>query len=275
MKSLLLALSLVILAHALAERLKSHEHDLCVVVRYYHGQQNSLLALLSSLNSAHGDESMLVHIIVTDEDANDARKAARHVTLAIEALNQYSTSSTFKMELAPYFYNSSVAKSYRSDNLKCQQQDYGYGLTDVALNNLVQREICTYMLFTNGDNLYNSNLLAATKEYRHDRYDLIGYYFSSRYTGSKVATDQGLTEREQKNVLFRSRMGFQQIDLGACIFKTELFRRDQNLRFCEVARNDPRGRGLIAEADGYLIEKIALREGIKQKVLDQVLFMHQ
>mmetsp|Transcript_29057 Transcript_29057/g.45808 ORF Transcript_29057/g.45808 Transcript_29057/m.45808 type:complete len:279 (+) Transcript_29057:65-901(+) len=238
-------------------------NELCVIVRYYSGQRDAFLSLLSSIYALESD--VLIKIVITEPKVADYRKSVGDVVQAVTSLNRYfGPANTTRIELSSFNYHSSSTISYRAENQKCAENDYGYALTDMELDNLVKQDTCKYIMVTNGDNLYNSGLMKETRPMRQQGIDLIGFFFISRYPFPQKVP---IRDSTSPNTLYRSRLNLGGIDLGACMFKSSVF-RDNNLRFCKV-------KGNVHESDGNLIEQVAKDRMYKAEVLDQIMFMHQ
>jgi hypothetical protein len=111
---------------------------------------------------------------------------------------------------------------------------------------------CKYFLLTNGDNLYNVQLMQRLTYYMRRRAPLIGFDFTSRHPLAPVAsthqpfcTVAGLGRNQQVYSQFVP----EHIDLGAMAISAELF-QGRRLRFC--AEDIQQGKPCDATMDGFM-----------------------
>jgi len=243
-----------------------NQNELCVIVRYYSGQRNAFLALLSSIY-AWKREDVLIKIVITEPNLKDHKKSVEDLAQALNSLHQYfGSTNTTRTELLRFNYFSPFIFRYRAENRKCAENDYGYTLTDMELASLVNQDICKYIMITNGDNLYHIGLMKETELLRQDGIDLmIGFFFISRYSSRR---QNSIRDSMSPNTLYRTKFIVGGIDLGACMFKSSVFHNNNHMRFCKM-------KGRVQESDGQLIQYVAKNKMYRAKVLDQIMFMHQ
>lgn len=252
------------------------EQRLCVAVRTYSRQQRGFTALVASLLAARdgcgGNVSLSVDVFPTDSTAELGEATLLHAGLLLEQPEFRSLSLHTHRQL-------STTELTSIWNAKCGRRpllyDYGYLQSDVTLQTVLARSgrrECTYVMVTNGDNLYANSLLDFTCPHMRRNVDVIGWWFSSHNAGigawGRAAKAQGKVEHVGTNVLFRTKLRKSWMDLGAVMIRADLLRLQ------------PAGRiftdcGAWREADGRAIERLVRTPNVTQVVLQELLFFHQ
>lgn len=179
-----------------------------------------------------------------------------------------------------------VLKAYRkSFNITHSVQDFGYALTDLAVETIVKRfhktESCPYILITNADNIYHSSFFKATREHRENGTSIIGTYFVSHYDWlppEHLANPSGgLNDRSGRDVLMRSALKKYSIDLGAALWKTSDTFVRPDLRFFRSGadRHHENPDWAFELSDGETVERALQHPGVTSVVLPRILFVHQ
>jgi hypothetical protein len=157
-------------------------------------------------------------------------------------------------------------------------QDYGYVLTDLVMEYLLQRRAdpshskeCEFMMVTNGDNLYGSGLFHAVGNKIQEGYNLIGMHFVSHYDGT--AAEYCGRHRDGQDQEIDARFEANCIDLGAVVFASQIVER-WNIRF---AINDMRQNIIpnFSIADGVTFVNMLHSKGANAIIIPRVLLLHQ
>lgn len=252
---------------------------LCVVVRTYSRQKRNLAALLASLIAARegcgGRVTMSVDIFPTDSStALGASTYAQTQSLLQQPAFQCDG---FSAHVHEQMSREALASAWHAScgYSRPLTQDYGYLQTDSTIRQVLARSErdpgrqCSYILVTNGDNLYSRSLLDLACPYMEQRVGLLGWFFASHNAGigdwGRASVAQGKLERSGTHVLFRTRLHKGWIDLGALMIRADLMMRVEG-RFTDC--------GPWREADGRLVDRLA-RTNASRLVLDRLLFFHQ
>jgi len=171
----------------------------------------------------------------------------------------------------------------RALGLKTEDQDFGYVLTDLVLDDIDQArktgsggQMCNYVLITNGDNLYSRNFFEATRPLRQQATSLIGVFMVSHH---EWPASSSVIERAGRDVLMRSSFKVEAVDLGAVLWKfSATFGAHSDLRFSlnrnmkDHANDVPKS---FWTADGNTIQSAVKKKGTTYSVVPRVLFVHQ
>ena len=238
----------------------------CVVVRFCDKQANALPLLLFSLfASAHPHLKALV--------IDTGKKPYEKLPSLLRRVNRASG----KKWVHVYDKKTSDVRSTFPD---FNHEDYGYILTDMALEDILrQKEAgsggfqCDTLTFTNADNLYSPNFIPAMlKSIVHDGKDVVASHFVSHYNysaerstrsfNSVMASEIGCgTLRSGEDAEFVTSERFLPccVDLGSVMITTSAVAR-ANIRFLiDKIRKDGTGNSLtkvvipVAETSSYNI----------------------
>lgn len=168
----------------------------------------------------------------------------------------------------PHFASRLSVRSDLLSRYSGPKQDYGYALTDAALDQVFEDRLQapTYLIITNGDNLYTSNLFEKLEPHLSNGTELIGFDFVSHYSwpnlleSGRDVFDDGTMKRIPQQLQYLA------FDLGSGVFHKNLFVRDR-LRFMQP-------EGYTFETDARFVET-ARRMAQSQAILRQVLLVHQ
>ena len=182
-------------------------------------------------------------------------------------------------------------------------EDYGYLLTDLVLEDLLQERAlaratgvvdeaqpCHYIVVTNGDNLYHQQFFAAVLERAvADDADVVATHFVSHYDWPGVTAGVPAWE----NVLLRGACGTWRggrdtevatalrpscIDLGAAVFKAAVLEGPKGARFLvDRLRADPTGASAtrLFDSDGQFFMRLSSQPGIATAIVRRALLVHQ
>ena len=253
---------------------------LCVLVRTYTRQKRGFAALVASLLAARdggcgGNVSLTVDVFPTDSTVEIGETTLAHAASLLEQrafqpLVMHTHRQLSREELVAQWHTACGTK-------RSLRQDYGYLQSDATLREVLNRSgddegECSYVITTNGDNLYATSLLDFACPHMSRGVGLIGWWFSSHNAGigtwGRAAKALGKVEHVGHNVLFRTKFKNTWTDLGAVMVRADLL------------RSLPPGRiftdcGPWREADGRCIERLVRRPNATQVVLEELLFFHQ
>ena len=263
---------------ACASTMARSGHHLCVVVRTYSRQQRAFTAFIASLLAARegcdGNVSLSVDVFPTDANEQLSEATLAHIT------SLRDTPALRPLSLHPHKQATSDALSKQWEEAcgrRALLYDFGYLQSDAVLRRVLARQgrgngECSYVLVTNGDNLYANSLFDLTCPHMNRGTGLISWWFSSHNAGigawGRVAKAQGRIAHTGANVLFHTRLQKSWVDLGAVMIRSDLL------------RSRPRGRvftdcGPWREADGRCIDRLVRTPNASQVVLESLLFFHQ
>eukprot|EP00953_Heterococcus_sp_UTEX-ZZ885_P014744 8327-Heterococcus_DN1.PRE.1 len=156
---------------------KDNDPQVCVLVSTYMKHGLRLTALIASLQAI---SYPFIDVILLDTDAT--RNSTQWMSDTANAFNSRSNDPNKRKTV----HLSQYTQRYIKERFPAvTAKDYGYLLSDLVLyeelNTMPDLPQCTYIMLTNGDNVYSSNLLPATVAYMRAKYDLIGFEFTSRY----------------------------------------------------------------------------------------------
>lgn len=160
-------------------------------------------------------------------------------------------------------------ESLASINYFPRKTDYGYSLTQIILNSILNishpdavpdffREKCTHVLVTNSDNLYSEQLFTfVTKEIKNGM-EVIAWDSVTHHTGFG-----------RRNPRF---FGAGEMDLGAGIVSIKLLKKIRHhfVNFDEQAHDASYYHG----CDGLYWERV-FEESTKAVIIPQILLLHQ
>jgi hypothetical protein len=228
---------------------------LCVVTRIYHAQipYFPILALALYHTNFH---NIRIYVVNTDSRTDLAQLQQK-----IQFINQLVLRTDFVILLD--LGNVST------------NRDYGYGMTDRALDYLYQQHtnsssICQYVTFTNADNFYSRNFVKKILPHMKAGKDIIAWGFVSHhrkpeYQKTKKTVPQVVDDATEKCAPASLIKGY--IDLGAVAYRLS-FLKKHNLYFLRPHQTD------IFRSDGRFTEMAAKRTNASV-LLGQTLFVHQ
>lgn len=244
----------------------------CVVVRFYNKQANALPLLLFSLfASAHPHLKALV--------IDTGKKPYARLSSLLQRINRASG----KIWVHAYDKKTDDVRAAFPD---FHHEDYGYVLTDMVLEDVLQRRDnsasfdfqCDTLTFTNADNLYSPRFIPAMlKSIASEGKDLVASHFVSHYpypaerstrSFNEIMSSQSrcgaLRSGEDAEFVTSERFFPWCVDLGSVMFTTKAVER-ANLRFLlDKLRNDPTGDTLegmvipVAEHTGFRIIPLSI-----------------
>ena len=218
-----------------------HTPQLCILVRTYPKQFDYILISILSYFGVTDMSHPLVYIMNTEKSATKGDK--RKLMSIINLGNQIIGHSVFS------FLDLSIENS----------NDYGYSLTDRAIDLLMSSSKCEYFLITNGDNLYSKDFLVGYI-YPHmiDRTDMIGISFISHHKWHPESKD-GIHYSDGTKIPMHGEFALNHIDLGACVFSRNVFQNTSD-RFIPISAGDYwRADGLFITKMSQKFTKLALR----------------
>lgn len=238
----------------------------CLVVRFYDKQANALpLLLLSLFASAHPHLKALV--------IDTGKKPYEKLPGLLRRVNRASG----KKWVHVYDKKTSDVRSTFPD---FTHEDYGYVLTDMALEDILrQKEAgsggfqCDTLTFTNADNIYSPNFIPSMlKSIVHDGKDVVASHFVSHYNysaerstrsfNSVVASEIGCgTLRSGEDAEFVTSERFLPccVELGSVMITTSAVARARIRFLIDKLRKDGTGNSLakviipVAETSSYNI----------------------
>jgi hypothetical protein len=259
----------------------SKKYDLCVIARYSHTQERRWLGFIGSLFSASSDKNR-IHLVFVETDATILETELGHKRL--QTLLDQNVGVT-----KDPFFNVSISKltnfdhrtrKYRSSlNIPEGKQDFGYVLTDLVVEDMVNSKACDYMLITNGDNLYHSSLMEATSTERKKGTSLIGMHMVSHHewTADSPNIAKGIIDGPGKDILMKPNLKPNEIDLGAVLWHTDSTLSNPEVRFAKHrdVKNFPRSvPQSFWTADGNTIAFAASIQGSSSIIIPRILFVH-
>ena len=256
-------------------------HELCVVGRFSSGQTSHWPGFLSSLaGAASADDAIRVILVETDTSPSDISSGQKAMRAMLEQ-NPVLRSSTefqalrrgnFNVELSDITNNHRTVLDYRKSlGLLTDDNGFGYPLTDVILAKLLASDhTCSYVMVTNGDNAYHTDLLKSTRKARDDSLDLVSFHFISHHYHRSVSLPR--IDIAGKNVRLRTRMEENGVDLGAVLFRAQFMADHRTtLTFCQPGMAGHK----FWTADGKLVAAAVSTPDATFKVIQEVLFFHQ
>ena len=265
----------------------------CVVVRTFQGQRASLLPLVSSI--AAGRPPAGIRLVLADTDTATPFEGLPELAASLSEV-VFGDNTTVSV-------TARTAAGARREFAPWDGEDYGYLLTDLVLEDLLQERAlaratgvvdeaqpCHYIVVTNGDNLYHQQFFAAVLERAvADDADVVATHFVSHYDWPGVTAGVPAWE----NVRLRGKCGTWRggrdtevatalrpacIDLGAAIFKAAVLEGPKGVRFLvDRLRADPTGAGvaLVSESDGQFFLRLSNQPGIVTAIVRRALLVHQ
>lgn len=242
---------------------------LCVLVSTYIGHGLKLTALLASLLAS---EYPYLDIILLDTDSVKDSKAWLMKTKEMLD-NRYETPQA-KSQI---HISTRTRKSFRKLFPLLWDNDYGYLQSDYVMEDLLQGTMgdvtkCDYFLLTNGDNLYNVNLIPLTVKHMRAKVDLIGFDFISKNPANNEDTCVRLKPHQQMRCKFYPGS----IDKGAAMFRAD---RYASVGMSFALRFLKPGYPYFTERsdwlDGYFFEDFSKSPKTTSVIIDSVLLMHQ
>lgn len=218
-------------------------YRVCVLVRTYPKQEHQLIALLYSLLSTR-TSSISLSVYLLNTHSGGVRDDSWMVPI-IELLNRQ-------------FADAPV--SIWSHNLTAISGFYGYDVTDAALAAVLADGCCTYLLITNGDNLYSVDLFSAVEPWITRQYDMIAWDFISHHPRNGTS-----------NLKIEVQLKRQHVDLGAVLFRAD-FVQAAGAKFLPQG---PQTSDLFAR-DWWFVDML-LQSSVHPTIhlLHRVLFFHQ
>jgi len=234
----------------------------CVLARGYAGNVDTLPTFLLSLLVSQFN----VHIVLVNTEYD------------FFMLEQWSnTINTFFPE--PVVTVANISRSWTDSHFGHYREnfgpDYGYILTQVVLNDLLNRssisgipsyltEKCKYILITNADNYYHYDLMGILALQIENGMDLIAFHFTSHHYQPNICAARA------RNAQCFTRFETSWIDLGAGVTSVNLLKEMTN-HFVDL--NSTKDQNLFA-ADGRYFERLS-KMTTRKTVIREVLLVHQ
>jgi hypothetical protein len=229
--------------------------NICFLVRTYEKQQHRLLGFLTSIYATQYPNYTIILANTESAGLNTSSISSLTSSLGISS----------RVIFSPFDANdaTNIRKKY-----SITENDYGYLLTDLTLEWLKQNSICDYLIVTNGDNWYSSNLFDVVVPFIHQGYHAIAFHFVSHHVWPSAVQSW----RAGTDVEIRTKFEQGWIDLGAGLVDFDLLKQ-HNIDFAmsTVTAGKPTNWfGL----DGEYWLKI-LEKGAVNAIIPRVLFVHQ
>ncbi|CAF4728065.1 unnamed protein product [Rotaria sp. Silwood1] len=216
-------------------------NQICVIVRTFSGQRKQLFPMLTSLLA--GSNSVKIYIIDTDPLRTSFPTWID--TILSDVNNVYQTCQIYNLH---YHINITPKHGY-----------YGYDGTDIAMDFILKNDNCAYIMFTNGDNLYNINLFSIINEATLLGTDIIAWDFITHHVRNGTL-----------NTAIKVKFTRQHVDLGCVLYASKLI-KESGVKF--LPEN---GTSDLFARDWHFVESILKsRKGITTKLYHEVLLMHQ
>lgn len=205
-----------------ADALGLPTHDgpgVCVVVRASSSQRHQLAGTMLSLGAA-AYPGLKVFVINTDPEPEPFNTFFRSARTAARGQTKGLGVEFYQLDLP--FTQHDVAHLTKGVN------DFGYMLTDIAAAQLLSppyQSQCEYLMFTNGDNLYNRRWIEASMPGMKEGYDVITWPFVSHHrfrVDDEIQTDVVIQAEPPDG---------QTPDLGASLINADALRRVGSLDF--------------------------------------------
>lgn len=235
----------------------------CMIVRTYAKQRSQLWSLLSSL---HATKYEPLSIFLLDTDTNEIPwPEFSNMTQITESI--FGRKFVFPLP-------------FKNANFEAQifpllhRNDYGYILTDMALEYLMSNSTCDYITVTNGDNWYHPKLISTLLPYMRDGLDVIAFHAISHYDWGKDAAH--VVVRPGKDTELLTQFKVAEIDLGCALFRMRTLKATGLLFALDKLRKDPSGRFVDdwSMADGKFFEEFTAYD-FQELILNRILFFHQ
>jgi hypothetical protein len=232
--------------------------SVCVLARFYGPQMNYFPAFALALQQSGLPR---VRLFVINTDAHTDLHLLRQ---KIEQVNQICLQKDYSQLL--------------NLGLPIGTNDFGYTMTDQALNYFYDNydrfsSICQYVMTTNADNLYSSNLGTKLLPNIQQQVDVIGWSFISHYCFPKYQEsfeetsiqNQYIDDGTMSSISAKFEIG--SIDLGAVMYGFALLKAHRFLF------KDPI-HGYNKESDGIFTVRVATVAN-SSVLLKQILLIHQ
>ena len=202
--------------------------SVCVIVRtFFEHKPIALLTLVSSLVTAQqrlGSSSL--RFLIVDTDRQQPYTQLRRMAQELNAL--FGVPGLVSISERTHFATKWLHPGFMDD-------DFGYVLTDYAMEDLLREGGCDLFLVTNGDNVYSPSYLERVMPNILAGSDVVASHWISRYnvTSKWLRMAAGADCGPGRLGLFQEffpRFRRQCIDLGAVLFRSALLQRT-GLRF--------------------------------------------
>eukprot|EP01111_Echinosteliopsis_oligospora_P018595 TRINITY_DN8630_c0_g1_i1.p1 TRINITY_DN8630_c0_g1~~TRINITY_DN8630_c0_g1_i1.p1 ORF type:complete len:295 (-),score=34.36 TRINITY_DN8630_c0_g1_i1:58-942(-) len=245
----------------------SSQPHVCFVVRTYYKHEISILALVASVLGS-GVQNASFHFL--DTQINPTFDVLPDI---VELINELYGRDV--AQASPFTYEAATIRFPTIKNFT----DYGYIQTDLYIHENILRNTstkCDYIVVTNGDNLYSTQLLNILRPVMMNKIQLIGFEFISHYGWSYVDPniDYYWVPREGLDVHILTEFQANKVDLGAVAFQVERW-REKNATFLldKFLKNITAASIDAHNSDAFFIPMFA--EGSTTETIKSVLFVHQ
>ena len=174
--------------------------------------------------------------------------------------------------------NKTYARSLYNDPLNFDFA--GYVLTDLVLEHIMrlrdptQRQLCNFIVVTNGDNLYLGDFFPALASMAASGHRLIGVHFTSHYEWpGPIPRGACMAGRKGRDAEIFPAFEVGCADLGAVAFSSKLAGGDRFL-VTELGRARA-DRDRVVRADGLFFQRLAGKPGANPVIVPRVLMIHQ
>ena len=235
----------------------SHLLRLCICIRTYSKQEHDLEILIRVLPSQYkasayrSKVALSIYVIDTDDQSKDFQVSNK---LLVDKMNEKFANSGSRVHL--------LIDNLATEHSMQRNAFYGYDYTDLMLSTVLSKQSCDFLMFTNGDNLYNNVWFdtVAPVLLSNQTLNIVAWDFISHHNrnGTRQQPIQVAIER-------------QRVDLGSMIIRTKLF-SDHQIRFLPKSIFT----GELFARDWFVIDK--LNKSIPPstvQLIHRVLLFHQ
>ena len=232
-----------------------------VAMRYNTGHaevlSQTLSNMLSQYRSSHNKKKIGLRLYLTNTDVSEPRFNKKLYKLIRDLNVQFGHGSVQMV--------SSRGTPVRvSKNLL-----YGYDDSDILLDFLMNQSVCQWIMFTNGDNMYNTvwfnTITDLMLSREHSDVQLIGWQFVTHHIRADLET-----RTNQSQVLIKTRLRRAEVDLGSVVITSSAY-KTSGARFLPegVLTTDFYAR------DWWAIDKVLDIIDNNTLVLPNILLFHQ
>ena len=235
----------------------SHLLRLCICIRTYSKQAHDLEILIRGLLSQYKGSTyrlnvaLSIYVMDTDDQSIDFQVSNK---LLVDKMNAKFANSGSRVYL--------LIDNLATEHSMQQNVFYGYDYTDLMLSTVLSKQSCDFLMFTNGDNLYNNVWFdtVAPVLLSNQTLNIVAWDFISHHNrnGTRQQPIQVAIER-------------QRVDLGSMIIRAKLFSEHQ-IRFLPKSIFT----GELFARDWFVIDK--LNKSIAPStvhLIHRVLLFHQ
>jgi len=222
--------------------INNHNPSICIGIRTYPLQKYWIQSLISTLLAQYDSmdkyrDLISIHIYVINTEPLDT-EYNQYLRTTISRISNEWTNENSKVCLLTDAATSSI------NTESTRNAFYGYDMTDSMLQTMISNPKCEWLMFTNGDNVYNRawmnsivdrivNSISSDSEKACSNLsnvtDIIGWDFVTHHPRKVKGNNGNMIQRTQQVISIQMKRKY--VDLGSVIIRKTLFQQQYTRQF--------------------------------------------